>query len=86
MHSSWETSFLMRCIEENYPVTKEHNIVIDYIQEDGTQHRYIPDFKSLEENILFEVKGHMTLNDEIKLLVAEAMGYEVVLIQGPSPV
>lgn len=81
MHSSWEVAFLDRCIREGYPVTKEHGIVIDYQQEDGTWHRYLPDFKSLEEKVLFEVKGVMTDNDELKLKAAEALGYQVVLIQ-----
>lgn len=81
MHSSWETAFLMMCVRENYPVTKAHGIVIDYEQSDGTHHRYVPDFKSVEENVLFEVKGNMTENDELKLRAAEALGYEVVLVQ-----
>ena len=80
VHSSWETNFLMKCVAERYPVTKEHNIVIDYQQADGSWHRYVPDFKSIEENVLFEVKGVMTENDELKLSAAEALGYEVVLV------
>lgn len=81
MHSSWETTFLMRCVRENYPVTKQHGIVIDYQQVDGTWHRYLPDFKALEEAVLFEIKGNLTENDELKLRAAEAMGYEVVLVR-----
>lgn len=81
MHSSWETSFLMRCINDGYPVTKQHGIVIDYQQSDGTWHRYLPDFKAIEENVLFEVKGVMTENDELKLRAAEALGYEVVIVR-----
>jgi len=81
MHSSWETGFLMRCIHEGYPVTKAHGIVIDYQQADGSWHRYLPDFKSIEENVLFEVKGNLTENDELKLRAAEALGYEVVLVR-----
>ncbi len=81
MHSSWETNFLMRCIGEGYPVTKEHSIVIDYQQADGSWHRYLPDFKSIEENVLFEVKGNMTENDKLKLDAARSAGYEVVLVR-----
>lgn len=84
MHSSWETAFLMRCIKEGYPVMKDHGIVIDYQQDDGTWHRYLPDFKSLEENVLFEVKGNMTVNDELKFTAAQKSGYEVVLVQTAS--
>lgn len=80
MHSSWETAFLMQCIQEGYPVTKQHGIVIDYQQADGSWHRYLPDFKALEENVLFEIKGNMTENDELKLRAAETLGYEVVLV------
>ncbi len=81
MHSSWETAFLTRCIAEGYPVTKQHGIVIDYQQIDGSWHRYVPDFKALEEDVLFEVKGNLTENDELKLRAAEALGHEVVLVR-----
>ncbi len=80
MHSSWETAFLMRCVSEGYPVTKQHGIVIDYQQADGSWHRYLPDFKAIEENVLFEVKGNLTENDELKLRAAETLGYDVVLV------
>jgi len=80
MHSSWETAFLMTCVRNGYPVTKDHGIVVDYRQADGSRHRYVPDFKSLEENVLFEVKGNMTPNDELKIRAAELAGYEVVLV------
>ncbi len=82
MHSSWETEFLQRCIDEGYPVTKDHGIRIPYQQTDGTWHQYLPDFKAIEENVLFEVKGNMTVNDELKLRAAAAAGYETVLIDG----
>lgn len=81
MHSSWEIAFLTQCIREGYPVTKQHGIVIDYQQIDGSWHRYVPDFKALEESVLFEVKGNLTPNDELKLQAAESAGYEVVLVQ-----
>lgn len=81
MHSSWESNFLDRCIQENYPVTKSHDIRIDYQQIDGTWHQYVPDFKSLSEDKLFEIKGNMTDNDKLKILAAQSLGYEVVLIE-----
>lgn len=80
MHSSWESNFLDMCIKIGCPVTKDHGIVIAYMQVDGTEHRYIPDFKHLELNKLFEVKGRMTDVDERKIIAAEAAGYDVVLI------
>jgi len=80
MHSSWETKFMLKCINENFPVTKAHNIVIDYKQEDGSTHRYVPDFKAIEKNIIFEVKGMMIKNDELKLAAARDQGYKVVLV------
>lgn len=80
MHSSWETAFLQRCIDEGYPVTKDHGIRIAYVQADDTENQYVPDFKALEENVLFEIKGLMTENDERKLHAAQVRGYEVVMI------
>jgi hypothetical protein len=87
MHSSWETAFLNACIKSQYPVTKEHGIEIPYVAPDGTDHVYLPDFKALEENVLFEVKGHMRGNDEAKLSACRSWclsnGFELVVIGSP---
>ena len=84
MHSSWETAFLARCISENYPVTKMHDLKIPYVSHDGTEHQYVPDFVALDNNVVFEVKGLMRPDDDHKLAAlqawADANGHEVVLV------
>ena len=61
-------------------MTKDHGISFAYRQQDGTWHRYVPDFKVIGQQVLFEIKGRMTPNDELKLQAAEDAGYEVVLV------
>lgn len=85
MHSSWETAFLSACIKADYPVTKDHSIRIPYVAHDGTDHVYVPDFVSLGgDNQLFEIKGLVRENDDLKLKACEAWcaanGYELVVI------
>lgn len=88
MHSSWETAFLSKCITEGYPVTKQHDLRIPYVANDGTDHVYVPDFIALEEKVVFEIKGLMRENDDLKLRAlnawAERNGYEVVLVSEVS--
>jgi len=85
MHSSWELAFLEKCIKEQYPVTKVHELRIQYIGSDGHDRTYVPDFIGIEENVVFEVKGHMTENDKCKLnalrIWAEKNQFEIVLIE-----
>lgn len=57
MHSSWETRFLNECVERNIPVTKQHRIRIPYVDPNGLERIYIPDFLSLDCKTLYEVKG-----------------------------
>lgn len=84
MHSSWETAFLMKCYKEQYPVTKIHDIRIPYVAIDGTDHVYVPDFVSLVESVVFEIKGLVRENDEAKFSAlqkwASVNGYEVVMV------
>lgn len=88
MHSSWEVMFLEKCIQKRYPVTKFHDIKIPYVDADGVDRTYIPDFIALEEKVVFELKGRMTDNDHIKIKAlydwTRENGYEMVLIKDVS--
>jgi hypothetical protein len=66
MHSSWETRFLNECIERNIPVTKQHGIRIPYVDPNGVERVYVPDFLTLDRATLYEVKGHETGTDREK--------------------
>lgn len=66
MHSSWETRFLDTCIELDTPVTKQHGIRIPYVDPNGIEHVYIPDFLTLDGKTLYEIKGHKTATDRKK--------------------
>lgn len=70
MHSSWETAFLQKCIRDNNPVTKRHDIRIRYVDNKGKRHKYIPDFLSLTSKKLYEVKGRRDKLVEIKAAAA----------------
>lgn len=63
MHSSWETRFLDACIKQQIPVTKQHGIRIPYVDPNGVERNYIPDFLSLDSKTLYEVKGYETDTD-----------------------
>ena len=66
MHSSWETRFLDECIERNIPVTKQHGIRIPYVDPNGLERTYIPDFLTLDGKTLYEVKGYESETDREK--------------------
>ena len=66
MHSSWETRFLDTCIELDIPVTKQHGIRIPYVDPNGIERTYIPDFLTLDGKTLYEIKGHETATDRKK--------------------
>jgi hypothetical protein len=85
MHSSWETAFLQRCIQDDFPVTKRHDIRISYIDPNGIDREYIPDFVGLESPVLFEVKGRrdevVDIKEKACLEWCEKNGYELVMIE-----
>ena len=66
MHSSWETRFLDECIDKSIPVTKQHGIRIPYVDPNGLERTYIPDFLTLDGRTLYEVKGNETEVDREK--------------------
>lgn len=66
MHSSWETAFFQACLAKEYPVTKDHDITIQYAHPDGTRRTYVPDFYAFEDRVLYEVKGRWDEVDEAK--------------------
>lgn len=86
MHSSWETAFLKKCVEVGLPVTKAHSIRIPYVDVDGTERTYVPDFVTLrdEDRMLFEVKGQRTPTDDLKEQACrewcDEQGYELIVI------
>lgn len=88
MHSSWESQFLDMCIELNIPVTKDHNIRIDWQSSDKNFHSYIPDFLGIENNIIYEIKpDYFQDNDENVILKMEAAekwafenGYQYIIL------
>lgn len=85
MHSSWESAFLQRCIEQDFPVTKKHDVRIPYVDPNGIERVYVPDFVGLESPIIFEVKGHRDETVDIKeaacLQWCETNGYQFMMIQ-----
>lgn len=84
MHSSWETAFLEHCIQHQYPVTKKHDLRIPYVDSEGVERTYVPDFIGLEEKIVFEVKGQVDVNVGLKQAALDAWstinGYETVFV------
>ena len=66
MHSSWETRFLNECVERNIPVTKQHGIRIPYVDPNGVERTYVPDFITLDGKTLYEVKGYASPVDRVK--------------------
>lgn len=66
MHSSWETRFLDECVERGIPVTKQHGIRIPYVDPNGLERMYIPDFITLDSRVIYEVKGYETEVDREK--------------------
>ena len=66
MHSSWETRFLDSCIELSIPVTKQHGIRIPYVDPNGVERTYVPDFITLDGKTLYEVKGYASPVDREK--------------------
>lgn len=66
MHSSWETRFLDQCVEWGVPVTKQHGIRIPYVDPNGQERTYVPDFLTLDGKVLYEVKGYETEVDREK--------------------
>lgn len=66
MHSSWETHFLDDCIEQQIPVTKQHGIRIPYVDPNGVERTYVPDFISLDGKTVYEVKGYTSDVDREK--------------------
>ena len=66
MHSSWETRFLDDCIEQQIPVTKQHGIRIPYVDPNGVERTYVPDFISLDGKTVYEVKGYTSDVDREK--------------------
>ena len=66
MHSSWETRFLDSCVELQIPVTKQHGIRIPYVDPNGVERTYVPDFITLDGKTLYEVKGYASPVDREK--------------------
>ena len=85
MHSSWESAFLQRCIEQGFPVTKKHDIRISYTDPNGVERTYVPDFVGLESPVIFEVKGRRDETVDLKEAACrewcEENGYELFMIE-----
>jgi hypothetical protein len=86
MGSSWETAFLDECIANRLSVTKSHGLRIPYVQADGSEHNYLPDFVSIEHRTVFEIKGYDDRDVEVHKLAAlrvwaEENGYQVVKLR-----
>jgi len=71
MHSSWETKFLDECINENIPVYKNAKFTISYIAKDNIERQYVPDFLTLDDSTIYEVKGVCTDADLLKFDAAK---------------
>lgn len=76
MHSSWETRFLQECVNREEPVTKKHDIRIPYVDPNGLDKVYIPDFIALDTSKLYEIKGLETDTDHCKYEAAVKWCYE----------
>jgi len=66
MHSSWEARFLDTCVEKDIPVTKQHGIRIPYVDPNGVERTYVPDFITLDGTTLYEVMGYASPVDREK--------------------
>lgn len=66
MHSSWESAFLDRCVNEDLRVTKKHDVRISYTDENGIERTYVPDFVAPDERVIYEIKGLETVTDGLK--------------------
>ena len=73
MGSSYETKFLDKCIEFDVPVTKKHDIKINYFDIDGIEHIYLPDFISLDGMRVYEIKGYKNTDITVKLKKQSAL-------------
>lgn len=71
MHSSWESRFLDHMIAHDTPVTKVHDIRILWTNREGKKKVYIPDFRELENDVLYEIKGGQDEDAELKAEAAE---------------
>jgi hypothetical protein len=87
MHSSWEKQFLEHCFSVGIPVTKAHSIRIPYIQKDGTEHVYVPDFVTTDDwvdKLIFEVKGQRDdvtdVKDEAARRWCDENGYQFIVV------
>lgn len=66
--SSWEVKLLNEAIRRNVPIKRNRDIIIGYTDEVGHHHNYVPDFVTLSNMTIIEVKGRKTQRDELKLL------------------
>jgi len=73
-------------IELGKPITKSHSLRIQYIDTHGIERTYVPDFVGFDTNdgVVYEVKGRMTEEDELKLIAlknwADENEHEVLLV------
>lgn len=84
MHSSWESLFLEEAIMLEIPVTKNHEIIFQYLFENISRN-YIPDFLLPDQKIIFEIKGEENESDIAKYEAASLWcsknGYRYIVVK-----
>jgi hypothetical protein len=69
-HSDWEHVFFDHMSKVGTPVTKNHGIRIPYVFE-NVEHIYVPDFQSLSDETIYEIKGRVIDVDAVKFTAAQ---------------
>lgn len=75
-HSSWEVQFLNQAIIRNIPIKRNTTLILEYFDVNLKTHHYTPDFLSLSENTIIEIKGLMNEIDLIKFVAASTYAFK----------
>jgi hypothetical protein len=76
--SSWETLFVQESLRRQIPVAKNKHLRISYNDYAGNSRTYIPDFLTLSNKTIIEIKGYETVLDACKFVALE----EYCLVNG----
>jgi len=72
--SGWEVKFIDEAIRRNIPIKRNTTIRIKYIDPTSQKLKtYVPDFITLDERVVIEVKGMMTDGDRAKITALHEM-------------
>lgn len=66
VHSSWEKRLFLGAQSANIHLERNHNIQVQYLDENNVERTYVPDFINVSARHVIEVKGWLTPRDECK--------------------